>query len=217
MIISIHHINLPKSIILSPTTINCTMRMTNFLQSILLFITVLSVAAARSAKYQNVEADPSIDAPQRLRVENPDVVQTSTSGKPRRQTYVRRAQDRHSKATSEYVAASMSMSNDDGYGPAAAEPTPSPSMFEETPAPAVGDISEETGEAEENFGPIDINVDVGGDSNVVTASIQIVQGGGSIDIDSEDYEIEDDDDNEPLDDDDEPIDDYVDGKFWSLY
>lgn len=64
----------------------------------------------------------------------------------------------------------------------------------------------------------------GGDNNVVTASIQISQGGGSINVDSEDSEEESDDNgyDEALDDivdDDEPIaiddltDDYpVDGK-----
>ena len=60
----------------------------------------------------------------------------------------------------------------------------------------------------------------GGDNNVVTASIQISQGGGSINVDSEDSEEESDDNgyDETLDDD-EPIaiddltDDYpVDGK-----
>lgn len=157
----IHIISLPP-VLLSITIITKTAMRITILQSLLLSIAVLSAAAARSAKYQNSETDPSIESQQRLRQINLNVVQTSSSGKPRRQAYVRREQDRHSKATSQDVAASMSMSNDDGYGPATAEPTPSPIMFEETPAPVVEEINEETGEVEDmNFGPIDVNVDVG--------------------------------------------------------
>lgn len=62
----------------------------------------------------------------------------------------------------------------------------------------------------------------GGDSNEVTASIQIIQGGGTIHVDSEDTEEDYDDVDEPLDDvlyydddfvDDEPIDDFVDDDY----
>jgi hypothetical protein len=50
----------------------------------------------------------------------------------------------------------------DGYDSVAAEPTPSPAMFEATSAPVIGEmISEETGEPDKNFGPIDVSVDVG--------------------------------------------------------
>lgn len=142
------------------------MRITNVFQSLLLAIAVLSTAAARSAKYiQNTgassETAPEEVPPQRLRQINLNVVTIPPSGKPRRRTYVRRMQDRHSKATSEYATASMSMSDDDGYGTADAGPTPSPVVFEETPAPVVEEISEETGETKDNYGPIDISVDVG--------------------------------------------------------
>lgn len=132
---------------------------TILLLSSLLAFNLVSPTSARSAKYiEHVNAS----SPQRLR-------QTHETGKPRQQNYIRRTQERHSKATSEDVVSSMSMSNDDGYG---AAPTPAPAVFEETASPVVEEISEETGEAKDNFGPIDVSVDVG---KCNTGSLMILQ------------------------------------------
>lgn len=131
------------------------MRSFPLFQSLLLATTFLSAAARRGMDYTPNDTQAT---PQRLRQSN------HSSGKPRHHTYMRRTAERKhsSKATSEIV--SMSMTTDDGYGDSGT--TPAPAVFEETPAPTVTDdigpvVSEETGEAEKNFGPIGVSVDVG--------------------------------------------------------
>lgn len=132
------------------------MRSLFLFQCFLLATAILSASARRGMDYKPNDTEI---VPQRLRQSN------NASGKPRHHTYMRRAAERKhsSKATSEIV--SMSMTTEDGYGDSST--TPAPAVFEETPAPTVTDdigpvaVSEETGEIEENFGPIGVSVDVG--------------------------------------------------------
>ncbi|KAL7485310.1 hypothetical protein ACHAW6_010917 [Cyclotella cf. meneghiniana] len=153
----------------------------------------------------------------RLRRNHSRHANNPSSGKPRshpapRNNRRRHTRERHhaAKATLAPTPTPASVSTSVGYG--TLSPTPAPAVFApETPAP----VSEETGESSgggttSKGGPIGVSVNVGGNGNVVTTKVEIIQGHGSITHSGADKgENEDSNEDEDVIDDKEPIDDTI--------